>query len=71
MIIQIRLKKNCPKTYLEKITRDRYIVYLSRNVVESEIDFVITKLVSSEFFAPPHKVILETADAENKLVEIL
>ncbi len=70
MIIQIRIKKNCPKTYLEKITRDKYIAYLSRNVEDHEIDNVITKLVSSEFFTPLQKILLETADHENKIVEI-
>jgi hypothetical protein len=71
MIIQIRIKKNCPKTHLERITRDRYIAYLSRNIEDHEIDEVITKLVSSEFFSPLQKILLETADAENKIVEIL
>mgnify|MGYP001405655359 CR=1 FL=1 len=71
MIIQIRVKKNCPKTYLEKITRDRYMAYLSRTVGENEIDNVITKLVSKEFFTPLQKILLESADLENKIVEIL
>ncbi|MBU0906760.1 MAG: hypothetical protein KKD18_02560 [Nanoarchaeota archaeon] len=71
MIIQIRIKKNCPKTYLEKVTRDKYMAYLSRSVEETEIDDVLTKLVSKEFFSPLQKIILEAADPENRIVEIL
>ncbi len=71
MIIQIRIKKNCPKTYLEKITRDRYMAYLSRTVEDHEIDDIITRLVSKEFFSPIQKILLETPDPENKIVEII
>ena len=70
MIIQIRIKKNCPKTYLEKITRDRFMAYLSRTVDENEINNVILRLVSKEFFTPPQKITLDAPDPENRIVEI-
>jgi hypothetical protein len=71
MILKIRVKKNCPRTYMEKITKDRFIVYLSRDVVETAVDEAIIKLVSREFVTPPHKIRLETVDPVNKTIEIL
>jgi hypothetical protein len=71
MIIQIRVKRNCPKTYLEKITRDKYMAYIGRAIGESEIGDIIMRMVSKEFFTPPQKIVIEDSGSTDKIVEIL
>jgi len=71
MIIQIRIKKNCPKTYLEKITQERYMAYFSRSVEDREIDEILTKLISKEFFTPLQKITIEAPTPQDRIVEII
>lgn len=71
MKVQIRVKRNCPKTYLERVAKGSYMAYLSRDIGEGETDAVILKLVSKEFFSPLHKIFLGNVDAENLTAEIL
>jgi len=46
------------------------MAYLSRTVDENEINNVILRLVSKEFFTPPQKITLDAPDPENRIIEI-